>query len=109
MLCSVCNKKQAVIFVHDSNDKDPSHSVGYCIDCAKEKGINPLANSNIDFGNVAEQFEEILQNLSNNIEMQDMEDDNPENVVPIGAIIGNIRSEEHTSELQSRYVSRSGK
>ena len=90
MLCSVCNEKPAVIFVHDASDKDPNHSVGYCIDCAKEKGINPLANTNIDFNNVAEQFEEILQNLSNNIDMQDADYENGENMVPIGAIIGNI-------------------
>ena len=89
-LCSVCNNKPAVIFVHDANDKDPNHSVGYCIDCAKEKGINPLGNANIDFNNVAEQFEEILQNISNNMDMQDMDYEGSENVVPIGAIIGNI-------------------
>lgn len=90
MLCSVCNNRPAVIFVHDAADKDPNHSVGYCIDCAKEKGINPLANTNIDFNNVAEQFESILQNISENIDMQDMDYESPENVVPIGAIIGNI-------------------
>ena len=90
MLCSVCNKKPAVIFLHDANEKDPSKTVGYCIDCAKEKGINPLANTNIDFNNVAEQFEEILQNISENIDMQDMDNSDSENMVPIGAIIGNI-------------------
>ena len=88
MLCSVCNKKQAVIFVHD--EKDPNNTTGYCIDCAKEKGINPLAGSNIDFGSVAEQFESILQNLSENIEMQDADSEEMANMVPIGAIIGNI-------------------
>ena len=90
MLCSICNKKPAVIFLHDANDKDPNHTVGYCIDCAKEKGINPLANSNIDLNNVAEQFESILNNISNNIDMQDVDYEEVENAVPIGAIIGNI-------------------
>ena len=91
-LCSVCNEKPAVIFVHDASDKDPSHSIGYCMDCAKEKGINPLGNTNIDFNNVAEQFESILQNISENIDIQDIENEGPENMVPIGAIIGNIFS-----------------
>ena len=89
-LCSICKEKPAVIFVHNANEKDPNKSIGYCIDCAKEKGINPLGNTNIDFNNVAEQFESILQNISENIDMQDVDPENPENMVPIGAIIGNI-------------------
>ena len=80
MLCSICKKEQAVIFVHDS--KDPNHSIGYCLNCAKEKGINPI-NGNIDLNNVAEQFESILNNISENIDINDIDMEENGNMVPI--------------------------
>ena len=87
MLCSVCKKEQAIIFVHDS--KDPNSSIGYCLNCAKEKGIS-LNNGNIDLNSVAEQFETILNNISDNVDLNDMNFEETGNVVPIGAIFGNI-------------------
>lgn len=94
MLCSVCKKEQAIIFVNDPTKEDPKHVTGYCFSCAKEKGIKPLNsvlnNSNIDLNNVAEQFESIFNNISNNIDLTDMDFEEAENVVPIGAIFGNI-------------------
>lgn len=94
MLCSVCKKEQAIIFVNEPTKEDPKHVTGYCFNCAKEKGINPLnsvlKDSNIDLNNVAEQFESIFNNISNNMDLQDMDFEEAENVVPIGAIIGNI-------------------
>ena len=94
MLCSVCKKEQAIIFVNDPTKEDPKHVTGYCFNCAKEKGIQPLNSvlndSNIDLNNVAEQFESIFNNISNNIDLQDMDFEGTENVVPIGAIFGNI-------------------
>ncbi len=94
MLCSVCKKEQAIIFVNAPTKEDPKHVTGYCFNCAKEKGINPLnsvlKDSNIDLGNVAEQFESIFNNISNNMDLQDMDFEEAENVVPIGAIFGNI-------------------
>ncbi len=94
MLCSVCKKEQAVVFVSDPTKDDPKHVTGYCLNCAKEKGIKPLNtavnNNNIDLNNVAEQFESILNNISNNMDLQDMDFEESENVVPIGAIFGNF-------------------
>ena len=94
MLCSVCKKEQAIIFVNEPTKDDPKHVTGYCFNCAKEKGIKPLNsvlnNSNIDLNNVAEQFESIFNNISNNMDLQDMDFEESENVVPIGAIFGNI-------------------
>ena len=95
MLCSVCKKEQAVIFIHEQNDKDSKHTIGYCLNCAREKGINPLqsvlGDNNIDLNNVAEQFETMFNNISNNMELSDMDfEEQAENMVPIGAIFGNI-------------------
>ncbi len=94
MLCSVCNKEQAVIFVNTPTKKDSKNVTGYCMNCAKEKGINPLQsvlNNDIDLNNVAEQFETMFNNISNNMELSDMDfDEAAENMVPIGAIFGNI-------------------
>ena len=38
MLCSRCGKRQAVVFVSNTNSKD-APTVGYCLTCAKELGI----------------------------------------------------------------------
>lgn len=92
MLCSVCNEKQAIIFVNEPTKKDPKHVTGYCFSCAKEKGINPLSSvlgdNNVDLNEVTDQFESIFNDISNNI--QDINFEEGENMVPIGAIIGNI-------------------
>ena len=106
MLCSVCKKEQAIIFVNEPTKDDPKHVTGYCFNCAKEKGIKPLNsvlnNSNIDLNNVAEQFESIFNNISNNMDLQDMDFEESENVVPIGAIFGNIfGSSNNNSDSQS--------
>lgn len=95
MLCSVCKHEQAVIFINAPTKEDPKHVTGYCLNCAREKGINPLqsvlGDNDIDLANVAEQFETMFNNISNNIELSDMDfDESTENMVPIGAIIGNI-------------------
>jgi len=100
MLCSVCKKEQAIIFVNEPTKEDPKHVTGYCFNCAKEKGINPLnsvlKDGNVDLNNVAEQFESIFNNISNNMDLQDMDFEEAENVVPIGAIFGNIFNRNNT-------------
>ena len=44
MLCSVCKKNIAVIFVNrfDKDGQKPALSEGLCIDCAKKRGIDPI-------------------------------------------------------------------
>ena len=39
MLCSVCKKNMAVIFVNkfDKDGKNPTLSEGLCVDCAKKE------------------------------------------------------------------------
>ena len=69
MLCSVCKKNAAVIFINKSNDT--SNMEGLCYECAKKKGINPLdalakqANlSDSDIENMSKQFEIMFNDLS---------------------------------------------
>lgn len=71
MLCSVCNKNAAVIFINKSND--PSKLEGLCYECAKKQGINPLdalakqANlSDSDLENMSKQFESMFNDISDN-------------------------------------------
>ncbi len=67
MLCSVCNKNVAVIFVNKEGTRN-----GYCLDCAKEKGIDPMqammdqlssSNSSFDMSNLTEQLDKFMSNL----------------------------------------------
>ena len=41
MLCSICHKNMAVIFTKKI-DGNKTSTEGLCMQCAKEKGINPL-------------------------------------------------------------------
>ena len=76
MLCSICNKNTAVIFI---NKQMPDHSVameGLCYDCAKKKGINPLealtkqANlSDEDIKDMTNQLEDMFKDMSDHIDM----------------------------------------
>ncbi len=95
MLCSICKTEQAVIFINEPTKEDPKHVTGYCLNCAKEKGIDPLhsilGDNDANLKNVADQFEAVFNNISNNMELSDMDyDEAAENMVPIGAIFGNI-------------------
>ena len=70
MLCSVCKKNMAVIFINklDKDGKPESAPTGLCIKCAKEQGIDPLSNimnqmgnmSDDELNNMSEQFESML-------------------------------------------------
>ena len=46
MLCSVCKKNMAVIFINklDKDGKNNEKSTGLCIECAKKQGIDPMQN-----------------------------------------------------------------
>lgn len=107
MLCSICKNEQAVIFINEPTAKDPKHVTGYCLNCAKEKGINPLqsvlGDNDVDFKNVAEQFEAMFNNISNNMELSDMDfDEATENMVPIGAIFGNIFNKNNNEQAEGK-------
>ena len=41
MICSRCGKRQAVVFVSNTNLPD-APTQGYCLSCAKEMNIKPV-------------------------------------------------------------------
>ena len=99
MLCSKCKKNQATIFINEPTKEDKNHLVGYCNNCAREKGItvdNTSNNSsnintnNINLDQMASQFGVIFKDLTNSLSNEniDMADMNEEGGIPIGSIFG---------------------
>ena len=81
MLCSDCKKNTAVIFVNKQDGKGEMKTEGYCYECAKKRGINPLnalSNSNLsesDINNMTEQLNSMFKDLSGNIAIQGISQD----------------------------------
>ena len=131
MLCSECNKNQAILFYKKIENGKESLE-GYCYDCAKKKGINPtevlakqndiLSKDKININDMTKQFETIFKDLAENINLEDIEnmegaitfdsqdDDNPDGpkitgaAIPIGSIFSNMfqsRSPENDEEQES--------
>ena len=102
MLCSNCKKHPATIFINEPTKEDKNHLVGYCNNCAKQKGISVdnISNenssnntnniNNINFDQMASQFGVIFKDLSNSIngENINIKEFSDENGVPIGSIFG---------------------
>ena len=107
MLCSVCNKNAAVLFINkEVNGKQEIE--GLCFQCAQEKGINPLEvlakQSNLsekDLENMSKQFENIFKSLSDNLENGAMDniDENSDN--SLGSIFANMFSNNDDTENAS--------
>ena len=57
MLCSVCKKNMAVVFINklDKDGKPTNETTGLCIHCAKKQGIDPLANIMKEMSNMSEE------------------------------------------------------
>ncbi len=96
MLCSVCHKNMAVIFTKKI-EEGKSTMEGYCYNCAKEKGINPLevlaqqsGMTEEQLDNMSEQFESMLDEITGGINPEDIE--NIESAENSGASLGNIFS-----------------
>ncbi len=89
MLCSVCKKNMAVIFINklDKEGKQTNETTGLCIECAKKQGIDPLANimkemtnmSEEDLENMSSQFDSMLNGFSPSNFDTDDEDIDDEN------------------------------
>ncbi len=91
MLCSVCNKNTAVIFINKIENGKNSVE-GLCYGCAKAKGINPLEvlakQSNLteeELNDMSSQLENIFSDITENMSDMDGED-----MPPIGPILGSI-------------------
>ncbi len=82
MLCSDCKKNTAVIFVNKSDKDGKIENIGYCYDCAKKRGINPLNNisgnisfSNADLNNLNNQLNEMFKDISENLNIDELNSD----------------------------------
>ena len=82
MLCSECNKNPAILFYNKiENGKETLE--GYCYECAKKKGINPmeviakqndfLSHDKINLSDMTKQFETLFKDLAENINLEDIE------------------------------------
>ena len=73
MLCSVCKKNMAVVFINslEKDGKSDGKVKGLCLECAQKQGINPLSNiikeissmSEEEMEDMSNQFNEMLNNM----------------------------------------------
>ena len=77
MLCSVCNKNLAVIFMTKIENGKQS-TEGLCLACAKERGINPINNMILPNNISDEELENITQELESI--MGDLTDEDSSNI-----------------------------
>ena len=118
MLCSICNKNTAVIFVNKQLPDNSIATEGFCYECAKKKGIAPIdalakqANlSEEDLKNMTEQLEDMFQNMSSDMDIDAVmnnynsdSSENPDgipNAIPLGAIFSNIFGKTQDSSANS--------
>ena len=114
MLCSICHKNTAVIFINKQDETGKQELQGLCYECAKSKGINPIdslmkqANlSEKDLNDMTKQLETILKDMTNNMDLSnidssslDSDEINNEDdahaqfgAIPLGSIFSNMFGE----------------
>ena len=109
MLCSICNKNTAVVFVNKPSPDGNSKLEGLCYECAKKKGINPIdtlvkqANlSESDIEDMTRQFEDMFKDISgelDNINPEDLglNDNGDLNSASLGSIFSGIFNNDSNS------------
>ncbi len=110
MLCSICKKNTAIIFFNkNENGKDTLE--GYCYNCAKEKGINPLdvlskqssilEGDSVNLEDMTNQFESIFKDLTESLNNTDVSLNGA--AIPLGAIlkVNDTNDNENTSNSNS--------
>ena len=106
MLCSVCNKNTAVIFINKV-ENGKAATEGLCYNCAKEKGINTMdvisKNANLseeDIANMTAQLDTIFKDFTDNMNIDEMADSNNINNEnnPLGGILGFFKSASNPNE-----------
>ena len=116
MLCSVCKKNLAVVFINklDKDGKPTGETTGLCVGCAKKQGIDPLANimkemSNMneeDLENMSNQFDSMMGSIDGSDELAGLDDDDDKNKSQgFGNIFGNIfasKNKEDDSNTKSK-------
>ena len=108
MLCSDCKKNNAVVFINKKDNDGKNTLEGYCYDCAKKRGINPIdslmkqANlSEEDLNNMTKQFEAMFNDMSDNMNFSELSEDvdetynndeqnNQFGAIPLGSIFSNM-------------------
>lgn len=126
MLCSVCKKNTAVIFVNKQGADGKAELEGLCFDCAKKRGINPIDTmakqvnlSEKEIQELTSRLDAMLQNLSAN--MNDIDEEELSEIInreneegemqdgmPLGSIfsgIFGIRQNKEGSDESSNYTS----
>lgn len=113
MLCSVCKKNTAIIFVNGKDDSGEDKLEGFCYNCAKKKGINPLEvlskqssileGDNVNLEDMTSQFETIFKDLTESLSNSDLSLDGVSGTaIPLGAILGvNSSKDEPTMDSSS--------
>lgn len=84
MLCSVCKKNMAVVFINnlDKDGKTNGKVTGLCLECAKKQGIDPLSNIVNEISNMSEEDMEAMSNQFNdmfNNEISNSKNDDTDN------------------------------
>ena len=128
MLCSDCKKNNAVVFVNKKDNDGKNTLEGYCYDCAKKRGINPIdslmkqANlSEEDLNNMTQQFESMFKDMSEGMDFSEINEegeeynpDSPEGAlqfgaIPLGSIFSNMFSGTNNENSNNTDANFSGK
>ena len=122
MLCSMCKKNTAVIFINKQGADGKAEVEGLCYECAKKKGINPIdtmakqANlSDKDIQDLSNKLDTMFKNLSDN--MADIDEDELSEMingeseiegaqgVPLGSIFSGLFRIKQNGDESSNYSS----
>ena len=122
MLCSMCKKNTAVIFINKQGADGKAEVEGLCYECAKKKGINPIdtmakqANlSDKDIQDLSNKLNTMFKNLSDN--MADIDEDELSEMingeseiegaqgVPLGSIFSGLFGIKQNGDESSNYSS----
>ena len=122
MLCSMCKKNTAVIFINKQGADGKAEVEGLCYECAKKKGINPIdtmakqANlSDKDIQDLSNKLDTMFKSLSDN--MADIDEDELSEMingeseiegaqgVPLGSIFSGLFGIRQNGDESSNYSS----
>ena len=99
MLCSMCNKNTAVVFINKQSADNQNKTEGLCYECAKKRGINPFdalvkqANlSEEELEGMSKQFEDMFKDISEQLDLDPNELESMETGDLNGATLGSIFS-----------------
>ena len=137
MLCSVCNKNTAVIFINKQGEDGKQKLEGLCYECAKKQGVNPMdsllkqANlSEKDLNDMSKQLETMIKDMTDKMDLSELnmdemqealgdvdpdelgEDGNSTPIqfgaIPLGSIFSNMFSSNSDNEASQGEACASG-